>query len=83
MRNIAALCADNGVSLSFCFLNEIGRASDLPESVERLESFAPIWYPPDSAIQNPLHYCDAIHFNADGAQAFSPFLVDRLKALYD
>lgn len=82
LKDIKELCDQHGVTLIFCYLNEIGRASDTPQNLDRLETFAPIWYPPDSVIQNPSNYCDPIHFNNDGARAFNPFLFGQLSTLY-
>ena len=83
LQNIVVRCQNAGVQLNFFFLDHVGRRSSVPQSLGRLEKMAPIWFPPDSVIDNPANYADPAHFNVKGFDALSPFLLSEVSALYE
>ncbi len=78
LEHIAALCDENGIQFSLCFINQIGRTSGVPRFREKTEQIADLWYPPDSIFQKPEYYSDIIHYNEDGMNALTPFLIENL-----
>ncbi len=75
---IHQLCRDNGIQLSFVFINRFGRTLSLPRFYERYAAYGDVWLPPESVIQDPTNYFDPGHLNAKGASALTPFIFEEL-----
>jgi hypothetical protein len=79
MEYIKKLCDDNGIRLSFFYVNRFGNELNQPKYLEQLKKLAPIWYAPDSIFQDPQNYADPVHLNRSGSDAITPVMFDYLQ----
>lgn len=81
LEQIARICHNNRIQLRFLFINGFGSNAKTPRFLDRYQTIAPVWFPPDSVFQDPTNYFDPGHLNVKGGKELTPFLFEKLSYL--
>lgn len=79
LKQIAALCQENGTELRFLYLPNCNeQKGQLPLELNFYRDIAPVWIPPDSIVHHIRNYADPDHLNEPGAEQLSHWVSEQI-----